>query len=247
MHRTNRYFLSPLTACGIPLLCCVILQSGCISTNVWNWGDNGPPREEELIRLAAESPKIENPMTVPIRDRDFLWSILVDTIEDYFPIQSEERIQLVGNTLTEGYLKTTPSDAATMFEPWRKDNVAGFDQLHATLQTIQRQAELYVRPTRDGFRIEIIVNKLLEDLPRPEYSTIGGATLQHNASHTRPQQTNGSRQNRLGWIPQGRDVALEQAILQDLQQRMAEATIPTATPAPANNDNSTLGLPDLGL
>jgi len=247
MHRMNRKLISPLSAGLVALFCCVILQSGCISTSVWNWGDNGPPREEELVRLAAESPKIENPMTVPIRDRDFLWSILVNTVEDYFPIQSEERIQLVGNTLTEGYLKTAPSDAATMFEPWRKDNVAGFDQLHATLQTIQRQAEVYVRPSRDGFRIEIIVHKLLEDLPRPEYSTIGGATLRHSASHTRPQQANGNKQTRLGWIPQGRDVALEQAILQDLQQRMAEATIPSASPPAANNENSILGLPDLGL
>ena len=247
MHRMNRKLVSPLTAGLVALICCVISQSGCISTSVWKWGDNGSPREEELVRLAAESPKIENPMTVPIRDRDFLWSILVNTVEDYFPIQSEERIQLVGNTLTEGYLKTAPSDAATMFEPWRKDNVAGFDQLHATLQTIQRQAEVYIRPTREGFRIEVIVHKLLEDLPRPEYSTIGGATLQHSASHTRPQQANGDKQTRLGWIPQGRDVALEQAILQDLQQRMAEATSPSASPPAANPENSTLGLPDIGL
>ena len=247
MHLKKRTFASPLTACLAALFCCLLLQSGCISTSVWNWGDNGPPREEELVRLAAESPKIENPMTIPVRDRDFLWSILVDTVEDYFPIQSEERIQLVGNTLTEGYLKTAPNDAATMFEPWRKDNVAGFDQLHATLQTIQRHAEVYVRPNRDGFRIEIIVHKLLEDLPRPEYSTIGGATLRHSASHTRPQQANGNKQTRLGWIPQGRDVALEQAMLQDLQQRMAEATMPSASPPAANNENSTLGLPDLGL
>ena len=247
MHRMNQNFVSPLTACFVALFCCAILQSGCISTSVWNWGDNGPPREEELARLAADAPRIENPMTVPIRDRDFLWSILVNTIEDYFPIQSEERIQLVGNTLTEGYLKTAPSDAATMFEPWRKDNVTGFDQLHATLQTIQRQAEVYVRPTRDGFRLEIIVHKILEDLPRPEYSTIGGGKLRHSASHTRPQQANGIKQTRLGWIPQGRDVALEQAILQDLQQRMTEATISSASPPTANNENSTLGLPNLGL
>ena len=122
------------------------------------------------------------------------------------------------------------------------------DMLRDEIKKDSEIGKRIINNMNDGKFVEDeIVNKLLEDLPRPEYSTIGGATLQHSASHTRPQQTNGNRQTRLGWIPQGRDVALEQAILQDLQQRMAEATIPTATPAPANNDNSTLGLPDLGL
>ena len=241
----QRFALSTLC---ISSLC--LFASGCISTSVWQWGDDGPPREEQLARLTREMPKLENPLSVPLRDRDFLWEILVDTIEDYFPLQNEERIQLVGNTLTEGYLQTAPTDAATMFEPWRKDNVSGFDQLHATLQSIQRQAEIYVRPSNDGFRIEVIVHKLLEELAFPEYSTIGGATLRHSSSHSRPQHTYAQKHDRLGWIPQGRDTALEQAILQDLQQRMNEATIPASGPPSSDSNTSTLGplrIPDLGL
>ncbi|MBA62092.1 MAG: hypothetical protein CMJ76_06965 [Planctomycetaceae bacterium] len=222
---------------------------GCIHSRVWTWGDDGPEIEENYLREEAELPKLENPMVVTIRDRNLLWNILVDTIEDYFIIRHEEQIQLVGNTLTEGYLQTAHADAATMLEAWRKDNAGGFDQLHATLQTIRRQAEIHVRPSREGFRIEVIVHKLQEDLAQPEYATVGGATLRHSATHSRPRDLGIVTTETLGWIPSGRDTALEQLILNDLQQRMSEATIPVNGPPASQVDPNPLSpirFPSLG-
>ena len=37
----------------------------------------------------------QNPMYVPLSDREFLWNQLVDTIDNYFRIQREERVRLV--------------------------------------------------------------------------------------------------------------------------------------------------------
>ena len=226
-----------------------LLLPGCISSRVWNWGNDGPEIEENYLREESELSKLENPMLVPVRDRNLLWNILVDTMEDYFVIRHEEQIQLVGNTLTEGYLQTAHADAATMFEPWRKDNAPGFDQLHATLQTIRRQAEVHVRPSRDGFRLEVIVHKLQEDLAQPEHATVGGATLRHSASHSRPRDFGALRTETLGWIPAGRDSALEQAILRDLQERIADLQIPTEGPPKDSSGLNPLGpiqFPSLG-
>ena len=215
---------------------------GCISSRVWTWGEDGPEIEENYLREEEEFPKLENPMVVPVRDRNLLWNILVDTVEDYFVIRHEEQIQLVGNTLTEGYLQTAHADAATMLEAWRQDNAPGFDQLHATLQTIRRQAEVYVRPSSEGFRIEVIVHKLQEDLAQPEYATVGGATLRHSATHSRPRDLGIVTTETLGWIPAGRDTALEQLILNDLQQRLSEAAIPVNGP-PESEVNSNSRIP----
>ena len=222
---------------------------GCISSRVLSWGDDGPEIEENYVLEEAELPKLENPMAVPLRDRNLLWNILVDTMEDYFVIRHEEQIQLVGNTLTEGYLQTAHADAATMLEPWRKDNAAGFDQLYATLQTIRRQAEVHVRPSREGFRIEVVVHKLQEDLAQPEYATVGGATLRHSATHSRPRDRGIVTTETLGWMPAGRDTALEQLILNDLHQRMSEASAPVGGPPQAEANPNSLGpirFPSLG-
>ena len=57
-------------------------------------------------------------MYVPLSDREFLWNQLVDTIDNYFQIEREERVRLVGGVLTEGQIETFPLPGATIFEPW---------------------------------------------------------------------------------------------------------------------------------
>ena len=240
-HRLQLVILLLVSSC--------LLSTGCISSRVWTWGDDGPELEENYLREETELSRLENPMVVPLRDRNLLWNILVDTMEDYFVIRHEEQIQLVGNTLTEGYLQTAHADAATMLEPWRKDNAAGYDQLHATLQSIRRQAEVHVRPSRDGFRIEVIVHKLQEDLAQPEHATVGGSTLRHSATHSRPRDFGAVTTETLGWIPAGRDTALEQVILNDLQQRMSQASIPAEGPPDESASQDPFGpiqFPSLG-
>ena len=155
-----RFSLNRVTT-QLLLVAVAISLSGCFSMNVWQWGKNGPPQEQQLFQEAQNQPRLENPLTVPVVNRDILWNQIVDTVDDYFRIRREEPIQLVGNTLTEGYIETIATDAATVLEPWRKDGVAGYEQIHATLQSIRRQAEIRVRPVQNGFQIEIIVHKEL--------------------------------------------------------------------------------------
>ena len=196
---------------------------GCFSMNVWQWGKNGPPQEQQLLQEAQNQARSENPVLLPVMNREVLWNSIVDTVDDYFRIRREEPIQLVGNTLTEGYIETVATDAATVFEPWRKDGVAGYERVHATFQSIRRQAEIRVRPVQNGFQVEVIVHKELEDLDHPQFATVGGSTVRHDGSLTRPKPGNKYDRETLGWIPMGRDVTLEQAILRDLGERITGA------------------------
>ncbi len=100
---------------------------------------------------------LPNPMSVPVRDPEFFWNQLVDTIDDYFDIRSEQRVHLVGNVATEGRIESKPQPGATLFEPWRWDSTPGYEKWHATLQSLRRKCIVSVQPQgaefhRDGHR-----------------------------------------------------------------------------------------------
>src|SRR6185503_5502594 len=163
---------------------------------------------------------IENPLFVPAMDREFLWNQTVDVVDDYFRIEREERVRLIGGVLTEGRIDTLPTVGSTIFEPWRTDSTRGYEKLHATLQSIRRRATVRVIPTDGGYLLDVIVQKELEDLDKPEHATAGGATLRHDGTLVRQQGAPGRFSVTLGWIPIGRDVSLEQRILTAVSMRL---------------------------
>ncbi len=164
---------------------------------------------------------LPNPLYVPVTNPDFVWDQLVDAIDDYFRIEREERVRVVGDVITEGTLTTIPAIGATYLEPWRGDSTHGFERLQSSLQTIRRFATARVMPAGQGFYIEVIVAKELEDLFQPENAPVGGTFLRHDGTVIRSEARPRSGAVSLGWIPQGRDVALEQRILVDLQSRLS--------------------------
>ena len=78
-----------------------------------------------------------------------------------------------------------------------------------------------VIPQQGGYLIDAVVNKELEDLPRPENSTAGAATFRNDNSLT-------SRLNEVvdrtrfskHWIPLGRDTRVEQQMLAEIRECM---------------------------
>jgi hypothetical protein len=173
-----------------------------------------------LLRGGAGAAPLANPLLVPPIDREFLWNQTVDAVDDYFRIEREERVRLIAGILTEGRIDTFPITGSTIFEPWRADSTPGFEKWHATLQSIRRRATVRVIPTEGGYLLDVIVQKELEDLDKPEHATAGGATLRHDGTLVRQEGAPGRYSVTLGWIPIGRDVTLEQRILADLMARL---------------------------
>jgi hypothetical protein len=169
----------------------------------------------------APQASLNNPLLVQITDRDILWDLVVDTVDNHFKIQKEQPVRVVGDVLLEGRIDTFPTDGSTILEPWRKDSTPGFEKLHATLQTLRRGATVRVQPVQGGYLIEVIVQKYLEDLDRPEYATAGRNPL-HEQPHLRQTQDQDLDVPMIaGWIPIGRDVSLEQRILAQIRDRAA--------------------------
>lgn len=159
-------------------------------------------------------------MFVPVGDHELVWNQVVDAIDDYFQIQSEERVQFLGGVITEGRIETVPRSGATILEPWRRDSTRGFEKLHATLQSVRRRASVRVMPVAQGYSIEVAVFKELEDVNRAEHATVGAATLRHDSSLVRGTPGITDAPVTLGWIAQGRDVTLEHEILTEIRARL---------------------------
>lgn len=187
----------------------------------------GPGCERMQMRKARRNPPpFPNPLQIPVTDREFVWNVIVETVADYFEIAREERVRQVGNVLTQGRIDTHPLIGATIAEPWRRDSTHGFERWHSTFQSIRRRAEVRVTPTNAGYLVQVIVHKELEELDGPELTSVGGRVRRHDGSLRRPLGKELGGAVSLGWIPQGRDVSLEQEILRKLYDKMYEVVPP---------------------
>lgn len=169
---------------------------------------------------------VPNPYFTPVADHEFVFDQIVDTLDDYFEIEVQQRVRIEEGVILEGRVETLPTIGATYLEPWRDDSVGSFERLHATLQTIRRRASVRMIPTAQGYAIEVAVFKELEDLARPESSPVTNISSIHTTELDREADEASTDQSPLpagvlGWIPLGRDAALEQRILGELTQRLA--------------------------
>ena len=162
-----------------------------------------------------------NQIHVPVANRDWAWEQIVDAVDDDFRILRERQVQLVGDVLTEGRIDTLPLVGATILEPHRGDSVGRYNRWESTFQTIRRRATVRVIPDASGYLIDVLVEKDIEDLPHPEGSTAGAATFRNDSSL--PSLDEGVSHTRLAshWILLGRDPALEQKILANIQARLS--------------------------
>ncbi|MBM4021680.1 MAG: hypothetical protein FJ284_05445 [Planctomycetes bacterium] len=193
--------------------------------------------------LPGPPPSATNSVVIPPLDAEVVWTKMVDVTDDYFKVQSEQRVVFAAGVPTEGRIDTFPQTGATILEPWRGDSVGWHERWESTLQSIRRIGTLRLIPDPGGWRVEVVVNKELEYLPRPMRATAGGASFRNDDSLYRygtPLPTLGQQvgdQPRpvaaptpaIGWIPVGRDPLLEQRILGKL---LAKLGVPASAGTP---------------
>ena len=189
----------------------LLLLTGCVGQYVPGYVP--PPT------AAVAAPQQSAPILIPNMDRDLVWNQMVDVMDDYFKVEREDRVKLIGDILTEGTLTTYPRTGSTIFEPWNTDSVTPYERMESTLQSIRRKSIVRVTPAEGGFLVDVAVFKELEDVARPESFGATAANLRNDDSVQRFTNPVGGQPLSIGWIPLGRDVALEQSILGQLQAR----------------------------
>lgn len=166
---------------------------------------------------------VPNPLELPPAPDEFVWSQVIDTVDDYFRIAREQPVQNSDGIILDGRVETAYVAGASILEPWRKDSTAGFERWQSTLQSIRRRAIVIVRPLGPGYTLEVIVQKDLEDTDRSQYATESTVAHRHDGTVLRRDEAYDDSPQTLGWIPLGRDTSLEQVILTDIFGRITQA------------------------
>ncbi len=194
--------------------------------------------------LPGPPPVPRNAIVIPPLDAELVWTKMVDVTDDFFKVQAEQRVVFSNGVPTEGRIDTFPQTGATILEPWRGDSVGWDQRWESTLQSIRRVASMRLTPDAAGWRIEVVVNKELENMPRPMRATTGGASFRNDDSLYRygtPLPTLGqqvgdqprpvaSPTRNLGWIPIGRDPLLERKMLAGVLARLGVPPQPEVEP-----------------
>ncbi len=158
-------------------------------------------------------PPAPNPLLIPSTDFETVWMACVTSLDDYFDIASENRLQ--------HKIVTEPRVSATIFEPWYHDTVGFDDRFEATLQTMWRHAVITVNQTATGaYAVKVEVYKELEDMIRPERQNNGRAVFDNEFPVNRARDLVGPMPLPNGRIPRGRDTKLERAILAEIKEKL---------------------------
>jgi hypothetical protein len=186
-----------------------------------------PPSTASTQPVPLAATPQSNPAFIPFTNQDWAWEQIVDVVDDYFRIERERPVQLVGNVLTEGQIDTYPQVGATVIEPQRPDSAGTYNRWESTLQTIRRRATVRIIPAQGGYLVGLEVQKELEDLPRPEHSTAGAATFRNDSSLPSRLEEKVSETALAGdWILVGRDAELERQMLCEMQEKVAGRELP---------------------
>ena len=159
-------------------------------------------------------PVVPNPLMAPSTDFETVWTACVTSVDDYFDIASENRLQRK--------IVTEPRCSATIFEPWYHDTVGFDDRFEATLQTMWRHAVITVKPGRrrgpTPWKVEVY--KELEDMIRPERQNNGRAVFDNEFPVNRARDLVGPMPLPNGRITRGRDTKLERVILAKIKEKL---------------------------
>jgi hypothetical protein len=179
-----------------------LLAAGCAST---------PPLDNP-VPVLTEPMGIENPVVVspglptPEAYRE-VFEKTIDILDDYF--------ELLPPDPYDGRIVTKPRIAPGYEQFWKPGNPDTRGRLLATFQTIRQTATAEIRAgERGGYLVYVVVNRELEDIPRPTQSRVGAAVFQDSPTVDRQLEVVGGETTAdHTWFRVGRDFALEQQIL----------------------------------
>jgi len=198
--------------CLLLLICAVWASLGSVGCRQFRY----------RFRNAPPDQFVPNPLDLPAAPDAFVWSQVIDAVDDYFRISRETPVQNADGFILDGRIETAYTIGASCFEPWRKDSTPGFERWQGTLQSIRRRAIVTVRPRGPGYTVEVVVQKDLEDVGRSVTATQSSVGILHDASIQRRGRLVEGTPETLGWIPLGRDSTLEQVILSDIFGRITQ-------------------------
>jgi hypothetical protein len=180
---------------GIALL----LGAGCASG----------PLQNNPVLIAPNRASFENPVFLPQGPASYniVFGKVLDTVSDYFEIAYSNR--------HEGRIESFPRIAPGLGEPWKPGSPDLYQRTLASFQTIRHRAVVLLSPAADGgYFVDVKIFKELEDLEKPTLTTAGAASFRSLTTLERQYEVIDSTAYETNWIPIGRDLKLEQVLLE---------------------------------
>ena len=174
------------------------------------WGCAGPGWGPQASAPAL----VSNPLLVSTGSEELVWERAIDVLHEFhFEIARENRLGKV--------IETAPLVGAGLLEPWHQDAVDFPSRLEGSLQSVRRTVQVSMRPgeQQPGYLVSVAVYKEVEDLPGIAANSPGAATFAESTPLIRNLDPVVGESTPSGWIPQGRDPGLEQAILRRLYEQ----------------------------
>jgi hypothetical protein len=153
-----------------------------------------------------------NPLVVRAQNPDEVWERTIDVLHAYhFEILRENKLS--------GEIETFYLTGASVLEPWHADSVGLENRLESTLQSIRRKVLVRVGPGPEGYVVAFEVLKEVEFVAAGAGDVPAPGTFVTTTPPTQSARTLAAGATAPGWMPRGRDLALEQA----LSNALAEA------------------------
>ncbi|MHB1422605.1 MAG: hypothetical protein ACYC3I_05305 [Gemmataceae bacterium] len=195
----------------------------------------GPLRENPtLLRPEPPVPQ-ENPLYLFQGPQpevyDKIFQCALDVVDDFFEIAYTDRFG--------GRIESQPAVAPGWEQPWKPGSPDFYQRLLANFQSIRHRCIVLITTAEEGgYYIDVKVLKELEDLPTPVRATAGSASFNMVSTIERQFEVIDQNIYESGWIPIGRDLKLEQVILErlarcDFSSLPKPETIYGPAPAPA--------------
>jgi len=121
---------------------------------------------------------------------------------------------------SKGLIETYPLTGASWFEFWRADTRGKSQVAEASIHTIRRRATVSVSPKDAGAQLVVRVHKERLSAPGTSPDSIGQSLNLYEVEDTDLMRQDALAETRYEWIPLGRDMLLEQYILERIHARL---------------------------
>lgn len=171
---------------GLPLSLLMLTGGGCVAPRV-----------------------VDNPVFIPASNQEVVWEKTVDVLHAYqFPIERENKL--------DGFIESRYKVGSGVLEPWHQDSVTLEDRMESSLQSIRRRATVRLTPVEGGYVVGVEVLKEIENPKNLIINAPGYATFRENQPLQRDLNVVIGPASSDGWIVKGRDLNLEQALMESL-------------------------------
>lgn len=160
----------------------------------------------------------QNPVFIPLGPQPEAYA---KVFENVLQVLIQNQFEILESNRYDGRIEIVPRVSPGLGLFFRPGSPAFRDRLLSTLQTYRHRISVVIQPADNGgYFVEVIARKELQDLPRPIKQTAGAAIFRNDLNVERQYEVIDPNVFEPAWIFKGRDVPLEQKLIEELKKLM---------------------------